>query len=756
MKKITLTLLLCTLILSLSTPTKTHAIINLLDPTMGQNALKDNSLVGINAALAARYSDNYARLPAIEKFKDVNVRWTREDFNWQQLEPAKGQFKWGRTDQLVEFCDQESLYILGILSYSSEWASSAPADAPGTHEYYPPANLDDWKNYVTEVVKRYKNKIKHWQVWNEQDTGFWKPKPDAAAYASLLKTTYETIKSIDPEAVVVLGGINGNSKDYLQSLMDNGAVSYFDKLAVHPYTLASPENADLAGRLSGLNKIITTAGGKQKMWVTEMGWDTKPYSVDQPTQANYLVRFFTIAKSLPFLERIFWYDLKDDNPEGKNLNSVLRFGLLEYDYTPKPAYDALKTFQRYLQPTTYKSFVQHKLLKNLLLNDFEDPVSAPISLTTNTAVYGGGSGEFHYDFTQQKPDPKKTATPTAATTIYNQSTNIFGIPYSLNLWVKADKTLNLFFAEVQDTSGETFRYGITELSFNDWRYFTINFDKYISHTGGDGNGVIDVPLKQISLIAEAKDPKAQKGSFYIDQLSVTSEFWINEHRLETPDNGIISVIYRPNGVQQLDFPIPAESVKITAQAGETSAYTLPNKQLSLTFGPKPIYAEWTPTTYQSKWVSQSQGKGKDGAHQIKRGTTTTIEAVFANTGTTNWSNEGKEKVGFYVYKDLVYSQPLTFNNPATALFGKSLFSSSEWGSSADESVSSVRAGTLKEKTVAPGGNGTFIITLTAPKDAQTGIYREDFSLAHGPVWMTNLVNGDPIQISHVWIPVEIL
>ena len=54
---------------------------------------------------------------------------------------------------------------------------------------------DKYYTFVRTLVGRYKNVIHYWEVWNEPDNAmFWKPAPDPAAYAIILKTAYRAVK----------------------------------------------------------------------------------------------------------------------------------------------------------------------------------------------------------------------------------------------------------------------------------------------------------------------------------------------------------------------------------------------------------------------------------------------------------------------------------------------------------------------------------------------------------------------------------
>jgi beta-glucosidase/6-phospho-beta-glucosidase/beta-galactosidase len=49
--------------------------------------------------------------------------------------------------------------------------------------------------YCRELMSRYGTICRHWEVWNEPNIGFWKPKPNPADYTELLKTVYQTVKA---------------------------------------------------------------------------------------------------------------------------------------------------------------------------------------------------------------------------------------------------------------------------------------------------------------------------------------------------------------------------------------------------------------------------------------------------------------------------------------------------------------------------------------------------------------------------------
>ena len=89
----------------------------------------------------------------------------------------------------------------------------------------PPDDLSLWDNYLTRTVKRYKGKVKYWEIWNEPDISpVLKHKPEL--YFKLLKRNYKQIKEIDPKAEVI--GICGSHMWFFKAALEANALDYLD------------------------------------------------------------------------------------------------------------------------------------------------------------------------------------------------------------------------------------------------------------------------------------------------------------------------------------------------------------------------------------------------------------------------------------------------------------------------------------------------------------------------------------------------
>ncbi|MHC4178531.1 MAG: endonuclease/exonuclease/phosphatase family protein, partial [Planctomycetota bacterium] len=272
----------------------------------------------------------------LKLMRSAGIGWVRTDFDWSGVERQTGAWRFDHLDETVAWAEAAGVRILPILDYDVPWARPA-------HKH-----LDKWLEYVRRVVTRYKDRIKCWEVWNEPDLeGFWKDKPNPADYAKLLKATHETIKRIDPELIVLHGGVSGIPWPYLEGVYAAGGKESFDVLNVHPYRYpATPERRPLYDDLIRLRRLMEKHGDADKpIWITEMGWPTHQgrRGVNELQQSQMLARSYLLALQAG-VDAVFWYEFQA--PEGKPDYNEHHFGIVHRDLSPKPAYTALATLTR--------------------------------------------------------------------------------------------------------------------------------------------------------------------------------------------------------------------------------------------------------------------------------------------------------------------------------------------------------------------------------------------------------------------------
>lgn len=297
------------------------------------------------------YANDAERERAARLISEAGVEAVRVDLAWAGIQPnGRDEYEWKDYDDLIGLTRRYGLDVLPVIDYSSGWASTAPNTWDASERVFAPPVPTEYAWFAYKAVDRYKADIRAWEVWNEPNhRGFWRPEPDPARYAELLRQAYLAIKYADPEAVVVSGGL-ANGGDYvapepfLQAVYDAGGGPYLDVVGSHPYTYPSSGTASLVGQLDALRDVMTANGdGWKPIWATEYGASAVPAAgVSDETQAAWFTQSLDTIFSADNVPVVFWYNFKekgtDPNVYGDN------YGLVEEDWSVKPAYEAYKSY----------------------------------------------------------------------------------------------------------------------------------------------------------------------------------------------------------------------------------------------------------------------------------------------------------------------------------------------------------------------------------------------------------------------------
>ncbi|MCM8827523.1 MAG: beta-galactosidase [Candidatus Omnitrophica bacterium] len=99
-----------------------------------------------------KYPNKETLEKTVELMKEMGVRWVRMDFLWEDSEQEKGKFNFEKYDYIINLLTKNNIYILGLLSYSVSWA--------GANWNCPPYDDTHFVNYVSNVIMRYKDRVK--------------------------------------------------------------------------------------------------------------------------------------------------------------------------------------------------------------------------------------------------------------------------------------------------------------------------------------------------------------------------------------------------------------------------------------------------------------------------------------------------------------------------------------------------------------------------------------------------------------------
>ena len=303
-----------------------------------------------------KYPDLESLTCVLSLMKEAGVGWVRVDFLWQDIEPQEGEFDFTKYDTIVDLFTLSGIKILGILDYSADWASSCSQwnCAPRENKLF--------INYAVKVIQHYKDRVKHWELWNEPDSSvYWEPQDGLKGYCQLLREFYPAAKAADPECKILNGGL-AIANSSVNRLYDNGAGGYFDILNIHIFV--TPRNKGAIKTVLAYPrlayKIMKRNGdGDKKIWVTEIGSPgvklgiktTNWWLGSNPTerqQAEWVKEVFSQLLKAEAVEKVFWAFFRDCKDHWYNGTDY--FGLVRWNFSKKPSFNAYKQcFQQWKQ-----------------------------------------------------------------------------------------------------------------------------------------------------------------------------------------------------------------------------------------------------------------------------------------------------------------------------------------------------------------------------------------------------------------------
>lgn len=319
-------------------------------------------LLGVHASLRFANGAYFCRL--LGAVRASGARILREDFEWADIEPANGVFRWARWDAIVGYAAREGLTVLPVLDMTPAWAGHPMTALP--------SNQRAFAKFVAATVRRYGPGGTFWrshptyasyaptyfEIWNEP----YMPKysggqPNPARYARLYAAAVRRGRAANPKARFLLEGETTYSAGKRSGLswMDGmfGAVKnlgeYVDGVAVHPYSDYPPGDQNpriglrfRTDRVAAIWQFLSQHHVPRPIWITEIGWSTcrgVPHCVSTAQQASDMASMLTLVRTQwHYVHALIVFTLQD-SPLGTTGASLERFfGLLNAAGRPKPAW----------------------------------------------------------------------------------------------------------------------------------------------------------------------------------------------------------------------------------------------------------------------------------------------------------------------------------------------------------------------------------------------------------------------------------
>jgi hypothetical protein len=314
---------------------------------------------------------------------DSGVKWVRigqyenssEKISWDWVEQTPGHYAVPKdADEAVRSLLDNGVSIEAELQYSNPLYSEdrskrpervtlppagiGPGDNPVNPIFLAPRTdeqIEAFLGYVRFMVGRYKGRIRHWELWNEPDIGYWQPsiekREQAKWYGRVLRRFADAVHATDRDAKVMFGGLAERDLDFVVNAL-TGWPEKIDIMAYHCYPGGNPfgvgrppEEIDpVCGGAAFRQGVLSIPGIRPDLefWLNEWNVCPKAKGSNQSVQARYLPRFYLEQLAHNIRGMIWVFMPSTDGNEDNQL------GILEGDTQGPDAFqprEAFFTFQ---------------------------------------------------------------------------------------------------------------------------------------------------------------------------------------------------------------------------------------------------------------------------------------------------------------------------------------------------------------------------------------------------------------------------
>ncbi|MEX0775163.1 MAG: beta-galactosidase [Phycisphaeraceae bacterium] len=294
------------------------------------------------------------------KMKALGVRWVRRGISWESIEKTKGEHDFTAADAFVKRLGEHDLGLVCVLAFGH------PEYEPGMHRMgvRTPVGRKGFANYAAAMVGRYKDRKIVFEIWNESNSSFWKPEPNADQYMDMLDEAVVAMRKADPKCVIVAPSLYHigwpKAIKWYEVCLKRDICKKVDAFSFHSYGDRG-RNAEVERNLkwaADLRELMGKYGVPQDypFVQSEYGinqnapeFQEKPKEQWESLQAQSVTRNYLVCLMLQMPINIHYeWKSRDESTRGDK-------GLLNRDRTTTVAYDAFRTLLEKLDGCVFKA-----------------------------------------------------------------------------------------------------------------------------------------------------------------------------------------------------------------------------------------------------------------------------------------------------------------------------------------------------------------------------------------------------------------
>lgn len=285
----------------------------------------------------------------LKRIADAGFKWIRTDFSWTSIEKTQGEYDFHAYDDLVAGLRENHMHAILVLDYGNPlYEEGAPRSKEARAAFV---------RWVHASLQHFRHDGIVWEMYNEPNIRFWRPKPNAAEYAKLATEVGEEIRANEPGEWYIGPALSGMDFDFLKKCFDAGLLRYWDAVSVHPYRGHRPETVlEDYGKLRGLIEEAAPEGRNIPILCGEWGYPDS--QVSEETQAAYLAREY-LCSLMAHVPITIWYDWSDDAYD-PNAPDESHFGVVGHDGGDKLGLRVIASLTRALKGWSYAETLSDK------------------------------------------------------------------------------------------------------------------------------------------------------------------------------------------------------------------------------------------------------------------------------------------------------------------------------------------------------------------------------------------------------------
>lgn len=364
------------------------------EPTLTPTLLPNEETAfepGIQVLVNPAFDAENQRVWMSNVYEGLGLRWYKQQVRWELIETERGVYDWTILDFALPIAaEYPGLRVMVSVVTAPDWSRDPGVN---TERHGPPANYDDYVNFVRAMLERYPGMIHAVEVWNEQNLDReWTSSRGLSArnYVDLLGRTYRAIREIDPGIIVISGALSPTGLsdgvraiddfEYMDQMIAAGMLDVTDCVGAHHngYNIGpnvawnnvpndptatfrgpfdNPHHSwSFYSTLQTYHNKIEAAGGDQPLCVTEFGWAVSDgiegfnvpgleFANDNTLQeqADWLYEALTSMEEWGFVRLAFIWNLnygpmQDWSPTSDNPP----YSLIAPGYVNRPGWEAVR------------------------------------------------------------------------------------------------------------------------------------------------------------------------------------------------------------------------------------------------------------------------------------------------------------------------------------------------------------------------------------------------------------------------------